>query len=166
VPSARPFRDHDDRLDEGDVLANAPVLKWKNGEPKFTEGRVIVTAHGCACEDYYRALEEGRTSAARRVMVMVAPVRNANDLDEDTRQAIQRGEYYDLFYVYGDGSRLHDQVVDLTREFNVPASLLIECQKIARLNDWQWRRLLIALTVSRWHQKPETIFREPEQSEN
>lgn len=93
-------------------------------------------------------------------MLIVAPMVNANGFPDDAREAIARGEYYDRFYIFGDGSRLEDQVVDLTREFHVPASLLFECTKVARLAAWQWKRLLVQQSVSRWHQAPETIFQD------
>jgi hypothetical protein len=162
VPDARPFKPLDEHLDQGDILANAPVLKWTNGEASFAENRVVVTSNGCACEDYEREVEKGQTSAARKIMIMVAPIRNANSYPPQMQQDIKDGKFYNRFFISGDTRRLQDQVVDLTREYHVPASLLSECTKVARLADWQWKRLLIQQSVSRFHQPPEEIFLDPQ----
>ena len=53
---------------------------------------------------------------------------------------------------------LPDEMLDFSYEQPVPASVLEGCKKIARLADWQWSRLLVHQTVSRWHQRPEEIF--------
>jgi hypothetical protein len=38
--------------------------------------------------------------------------------------------------------------------------VLTQCPKVARINHWQWDRLLIHQTVSRFHQPPEELFRD------
>jgi hypothetical protein len=162
VSGAAPFRALDTHLDEGDILSDAPLLKWdEDGTPTAKPSRVIVTSNGCTCEDYERDIAAGRDQKARKRMVMVAPLRNVSSYPEDIHAAIQNGEFYDRFYVFGDGARLQDQVVDLTREYHVPAAILANCTKVARLANWQWRRLLVQIAVSRFHQPPEEIFIDP-----
>jgi hypothetical protein len=72
------FRPHDEHLDEGDILAGVPFGKWTDGTlGEGTPGRGIITSHGCACEDHERAVDLGRTQAARKVMLHVAPLQPA-----------------------------------------------------------------------------------------
>jgi hypothetical protein len=148
----------DHLLDQGDVLADVPFVRWRDGKPTFgSKGLGIITSHGCACEDYERALEAHRSSQAERVMLQVAPLKPAKVFGEKI-EVIKSGTHLDLFYVQGEGSRLADQVVDLTREQGIPASVLAACKKCARIADWQWRALLVHVAVSRFHQQPEKLF--------
>jgi len=161
VPNGAPFQAHDARLDQGDILANVPFVKWKDGSSTpATPGRGIITSNGCACEDYERALAAGHTQAANKLMLQVAPLRLVRDLPEHRVDEIQSGRQLDSFWVYGDdGTVLGDQRIDLTYEQPIPASVLIDCTKIARIAPWQWRALLIHIAVARFHQKPATLFR-------
>lgn len=140
------------------ILADAPLVKWENGKAKFdSPGRGIITSHGCACEDYERAAAtEGRSSQADRVMLQVAPLKPAKAFGEKL-DTIRRGIQLDCFFLEGDGS-LADQVVDLTREQAIPASVLAQCKKSGQIADWQWKRLLVHIAVSRFHQPPEELF--------
>lgn len=136
-----------------------PFVRWRNGEGiEGTPSRGIITSHGCTCEDYERAIEAGKSSAASRVLLQVAPLQSASVFDETKQREIQNGERLDLFFVYGDGSKLKDQVADLTREQPIPAGVLTTCKKVARLADWQWNALLVHIAVSRFHVKPEKLF--------
>ena len=156
------FKRPDGRLDQGDVLSNVPFVRWKDGRAE--EGaptRGLVTSNGCACEDYERALAPpGRSSAAARIMIQVAPLRPASQFSERQIDEIRQGKQLDYFFVHGEGTFLADQVADLTFEQPIPASILAACTKSTRLADWQWQRLLIHHTVSRFHQQPETLFLE------
>ncbi len=118
-----------------------------------------VTSNGCTCEDYERAIEKGWSSSAARVYVQVAPLRPAKDF-KDKQDEIRAGRRLDLFFIKGDDKKLADQVADLTREQPIPASVLASCKKIARLADWQWSALLVHIAVSRFHVKPEELFRD------
>jgi hypothetical protein len=163
APRDDAFRPHDDGvLDQGDILANVPFVKWKDGVPGPGGGKArgIITAHGCWCEDYYRAIRAGRTQQATKLMLHVAPVVPARTLPEENRAQIEAGGYFDRFYVYGDGGQLEDHVLDFSKEQTIPAHVLAECPKIARIDHWQWARLLIHQTVSRFRQPPEELFRE------
>jgi hypothetical protein len=161
VPRADAFRPLDEHLEQGDILANVPFVKWRDGRPVEGGGsRGIITSNGCSCEDYERALEMGQTQKAAKLMLHVAPVRAIEDVPEQRRAEIESGQHLDRFYVYGDGTVVGDQLLDFTREQPIPASVLATCPKIARIDDWQWRRLLIHLAVSRFHQRPEELFRE------
>jgi hypothetical protein len=154
------FQLHDDELDQGDIFSNIPFVKWHEGEPAIGGGaRGVVTSHGCTCEDYQRRLDLGHTQAAAKVMIQVAPLRPATSFPLQQRSAIADGDYFDYFLVYGQRGVLGDQVADLTKEQSIPASVVMTCDKIARLAPWQWNRLLVHIAVSRFHQKPETIFR-------
>jgi hypothetical protein len=147
-------------LDQGDVLADVPFVKWEGD--KASPGKRnpgLITSHGCTCEDYYRALKQG-SSAVNRVWVQVAPLRPASDFDDKTIAEVREGVQLDRFFVEGDGSRLRDQVAILTREQPFQASLLAGCKRAVRIADWQWERLLIHMTVSRFHARPEQIFRD------
>jgi hypothetical protein len=147
------------QLDQGMILADVPFVKWENGKAKLeSPGRGIITSHGCACEDYERAANaEGRSSQADRVMLQVAPLKPAKAFG-DKIETIKRGVQLDCFFVEGDGS-IADQVVDLTREQGIPASVLAECKKSGQIADWQWKALLVHIAVSRFHQTPEELFR-------
>jgi hypothetical protein len=162
VPAGRrPFQPHDDHLlDEGDILSEVPFIKWEDGEATVGGGaRGLVTSNGCACEDYDRALAAGRGQAAAKVMIQVAPLRPAASYPSHRLDEIASGQQLDFFLVHGKAGVLPDHVVDLTREQPVPASVLAGCPKIARLAAWQWKALLIHIAVSRFHQKPEDLFR-------
>ena len=160
----RALRRHDELqkhlLEHGLVLADVPFVRWKDGRPKIDSGGPgIITSEGCACEAYERALQEGRSSAAAKVMLQVAPIRPANDY-RDKIETVKAGQVLGLFFVKGEGSRLGDCVVDFSHEQGIPASVLAGCKKSALISDWQWKRLLVHLTVSRWRQKAEDLFRE------
>lgn len=146
-------------LDQGEILANVPFVRWEDGTPVFNAvRRGIVTSHGCACEDYERAAaEDERSRKAGAIMLQVAPISPATQY-RDNQEAIARGEFLDFFFIAGEGTILKDQVVDLTREQAIPASVLAKCKKTARIADWQWKALLIHIAVSRFHQQPEELF--------
>ncbi len=147
-------------FEHGLVLSDVPFVRWVAAKPAAgTPKPGIITSEGCACEVYERALAEGKTSAASKVMLQVAPLRKPG-VYGDKLDIIKGGHVLGLFFVKGEGSRLGDCVVDLTCEQSMPAWLLAYCTKSALIADWQWKRLLIHLTVSRWRQAPEEIFRE------
>lgn len=153
-----PFKPYDEHLDQGDIFSDVPLIKYKNGKLEQKPMRAIITSDGCACEDYERMLAQGHTQAAARLMLHVAPLRATKDVPEHRLEEIRSGEQLDYFYVYGETGKLPDHMLDFSYEQPVPASVLEGCKKIARLADWQWKRLLVHQTVSRWHQKPEKIF--------
>lgn len=155
----RPFKRSAPALDAGDIFSDVPLAKWVDGrlEPG-TPGRAVITSHGCACEDYDRAVQARRTDAARKLTLQVAPLRSINNQGAETLDRIRHGDQMDYFYVYGD-RQVADQILDFTREQPIPAYVLMTCNKIATLAEWQWRRLLVHLAVSRFHQPPEEIFR-------
>ena len=160
MASDRAFKPHNDgKLDRGDIFANVPLAKWEDGAIKQSPSRAVVTSHGCVCEDYERAISAGRSSAAERILIQVAPLRSAADFKHKVDE-IRAGKLLDRFFVEGDGSKLSHQVADLTREQPVPASVLIECQKIARLSDRQWDALLVHSAVARFRTDPTTLFRD------
>jgi hypothetical protein len=167
--SRRAFQPHDDGLlDQGDIFANVPLTKWKGGEPEEGSAtkRAVVTSHGCVCEDYDRAIDANRTSAARRVYVQVAPLRSVKDYRDTAEKRtklkmIENGELLDYFFIEGDGKGLEHQVADLTREQPLPASVLADdCTKIARLADWQRGALNVHIAVSRFRVDPADLFNE------
>ena len=154
----KPFDEH--QLDQGDIFANAPLMKWVDDEPE--EGsptkRVVVTSHGCVCEDYDRLIAAGLTSKARRLVVQVAPLRPAKER-QDKLDLIREGRMPEFVYIEGDGKRLDHQVADLGREQPIPAWILVEkCQRIARLADWQWTRLCIQSSISHFRIEAEDLF--------
>lgn len=154
------FKPHNDgKLDRGDIFANVPLVKWEDGAAKKSENRAVVTSHGCVCEDYERALEAGKSSAASRILIQVAPLRPAADFKHKVDE-IRAGKLLDRFFVEGDGPKLSHQVADLTREQPVPAAVLVKCQKIARLSDRQWQALLVHLAVARFRVDPAKLFRD------
>ncbi|HUB35648.1 MAG TPA: hypothetical protein VL972_02390 [Solirubrobacteraceae bacterium] len=140
------------------ILADVPFVKWERGKAKLdSKGRGIITSHGCACEDYERAARRSeRSSQADRVMLQVAPLKPAKVFGEKL-ELIRSGSHLDFFFVEGDGS-IADQVVDLTREQGLPASVLAECKRSGQIADWQWKALLVHVAVSRFHQTPEKLF--------
>ncbi len=142
------------------ILADVPFVKWENGKAKLdSPGRGIITSHGCACEDYERAVAmSGRSSQANRVMLQVAPLRPARQFPSDKLDTIKAGSHLDCFFIQGDGS-IADQVVDLTREQGIPASVLATCKRSGVIAEWQWKGLLVHIAVSRFHQTPEELFR-------
>jgi hypothetical protein len=158
--SDAPFTATDpETLDEGDILANVPFAVWGDGAWRVKSVRGIVTSHGCACEDYARAVAAGRSSQARKIRLHVAPIRAITGQPEDKLAQIRDGKVWRFFYVYGDGGQtLQDQVVDLDDEQAIPATVLWELPRVARLAPWQWRALLMHITVNRWGRSPEDIF--------
>ena len=154
------FKPHDDgKLDQGDIFALVPLVKWEDGEAKESPNRAVVTSHGCVCEDYERAIEKGQSSAADRVLIQVAPLRPAKDFKHKVDE-IRNGQLLDRFFIEGDGPKLSHQVADLSREQPVPASLLVGCQKIARLSDQQWEALLVHMAIARFRIDPAKLFRD------
>lgn len=153
------FQSHDEHLDQGDIFSDVPLGRWKDGHLVQGPGvRAVITSHGCACEDYERALAAGRTQAAAKILLQVAPLRPTRGVPEHRLDEIRSGRQLDYFYVYGQGNKLPDQILDFAHEQPVPASVLMTCIKIARLASWQWQRLLVHLAVSRFHQAPESLF--------
>jgi len=152
------LKTHDDVLDQGDILSDVPLVKWKDGQAAHgSPNRAIVTSHGCVCEDYDRAVKDGKSSAADRVFIQVAPLRPAKDF-RDKIGLIQEGKLLDLFFIEGDGGKLAHQVADLTREQPIPARVLADCKKVARIADWQWNALMVHMTVARFRSAPADIF--------
>ncbi len=142
------------------MLGDVPFVKWENGKARTgTVGPGIITSHGCSCEDYERALREGRTSAARRLMLMAAPLKQAKAFREKI-ETIKTGTALDYFFIKGENPWPADQVVDLTHEQALPASVLADCRNVALIADWQWKALLVHIAISRFHQQPEELFRE------
>lgn len=161
MPAAGAFksRTRGIQLDQGDILANVPLVNWKSGKAKEAPNRAVVTSHGCVCEDYERATEANRSSAADRVQIQVAPLVPASNF-KDKIKLIREGKLLDFFFVEGDGQKLNHHVAVLAREQPVPASVLVKCPTIAQLADWQWEALRLHLTVSRFRCDPKEIFRD------
>lgn len=148
-------------FEHGLVLSDVPFVRWVAAKPaEGTPKPGIITSEGCACEAYERAVNESKSSAAQKVMLQVAPLRQPGVYGAEKLDLIKGGKVLGLFFVQGEGSRLGDCVVDLTCEQSMPAWLLAYCTKSALIADWQWKRLLVHLTVSRWRQPPESLFRE------
>lgn len=145
-------------LDQGDILSDVPLVKWKDGQATHgSPNRAIITSHGCVCEDFDRAVQDGKSSKAARIFIQVAPLRPARDF-RDKIDLIQEGKLLDLYFIEGDGSKLAHQVVDLKREQPIPARVLADCKKVARIADWQWNALLVHMTVARFRSAPADIF--------
>ncbi len=154
-----PFKPHDDVLEQGDIIANVPIVRWKDGKVTGETPKLcVVTSNECTCEDYERAKEKG-SSALKRVWIHVAPLVNASTFPGEKQEELKRGQRYDKFYVYGD-NKFDDHVANIVQEQPVPAAVFEGLQKAARLADWQFKRLQIHCTVSRFHLKPEELFRE------
>jgi hypothetical protein len=100
VPSD-PFKPHDVHLEQGDIFADVPLIKYKNGKLDQKRTRAIITSDGCACEDYERMVAKGHTQAAAKLMLHVAPLRATKDVPEHRLEEIRSGEQLDYFYVYG-----------------------------------------------------------------
>jgi len=149
----------DGLLDQGDILSDAPLVSWKTGAAIQGQNRAVITSHGCVCEEYERMTDAGRSNAASRIQVQVAPLRPAKVFREKI-DLIRDGRLLDYLFIEGDGQKLQHQVAILSEEQPVPAHILIQCKKIARLSDWQWERLRLQLTVARFRVKPEEIFRD------
>jgi hypothetical protein len=117
-------------LDQGEILADVPFVRWEDDKPIFEAlRRGIITSHGCACEDYERAAKEAaRSRKAGAVMLHVAPIEPATQY-RDRQEAIARGEFLDHFYISGEGTVLKSHVVDLTKEQAIPASVLSRCMR-------------------------------------
>jgi xanthine dehydrogenase iron-sulfur cluster and FAD-binding subunit A len=135
------------------------MAKWKDGELVPVSLRAVITSNGCACEDYERLIDAGRTQAAAKLTLQVAPLRDTRGRSPQNLADIAAGRHLDYFLVYGERNVLPDQIVDFSREQPVPASVLSGCTKIARLADWQWNGLLVHLAVTRFHQTAEELFR-------
>lgn len=154
-----PFKAHDGALEQGDIIANVPIARWKDGELAGTTPKLcVVTANECTCEDYERAVPRG-SDAVARIWIHVAPLVNASTFPEEKQEELKRGQRYDKFYIHGD-DKLADQVANLVQEQPVPGLVLAGLPKAARLADWQFKHLQIHCTVCRFHLKPEALFRE------
>jgi hypothetical protein len=161
VPDGPALVPTDEHLDEGDILSAVPFIRWKDGKPEIKPNvRGVITSHGCACEDYERAVAKGQKDKAGKMMLQIAPLRDIKGIPAHRLDEIKAGKQLDYFYIYGEGGTLNDHIVDLTHEQPIPASMLNDCRKVARLAPWQFKNLLIHLTVSRFHQPPEEIFRD------
>lgn len=153
-----PFREPDLKLDDGDIVEGVHLPTWsKTGALSSVARRVLVTSNGCDCEDYLRARDAGMSDAAAKIRVHVAPLRDPAG-SETKLQQIRDGQVLPLFWVYGNEA-LPDQIADLSKETSIPAAAVVAGRRLATIAAWQWRRLLVHLTVERWHQKPEKIFR-------
>jgi hypothetical protein len=146
-------------LDQGEVFSDVPLLKWKDGEPKIEKGRALVTSHGCVCEVYERAVEQKKTSAAKKAYIQVVPLQPASTFRQKVG-LIQNGEMRDYFFVEGDGPKLAHHVAVLTREQALPAAVLADCTRLAQVADWQWEALRLHITLTRFRMKPEEVFRD------
>lgn len=153
-----PFRPRDGQISDGDILEAVPFLKWKDGEAKPVSARGIVTSHGCACEDYERALGAGKSSKARKVLLRVARMQPASNFPALVLDDIRDGQHTDLFFVDGDETT-PDQVVDLTNEQPFPAELLVKLPFRTRISEAQWKRLQMQAMVERLHAKPEEFLK-------
>ena len=142
------------------MIANVPFAKWADGKWDINPQRGVITSQGCACEDYDRAIAAGQTSKARRVKLHVAPLNPAAGRPEEKLQMIRDGKVWQYFYIYGETGTLQDQVADVDAEQAIPAFVLADLPRVARLARWQWNALLIHLTVNRWGRPPEQIFGE------
>ena len=141
-------------------MANVPFAKWTDEGWKINPRRGVITSQGCACEDYQRALDLGRTSQANKIILQVAPLTDTAGRPQDKLEKMRRGEVLRIFYIYGEAGTVQDQLVDLDGEQGIPAFVLAGLPKVARLGDWQWRGLLIHGTVNRWGRSAEEIFGE------
>jgi hypothetical protein len=158
LANRKALQTHGDALDQGDILSDVPLVRWKDGQAaQGSPNRAIITSHGCVCEDYDRAVKAGKSSAADRVFIQVAPLRPAKDF-RDKIDLIREGKLLDYFFIEGDGSKLAHQVADLKREQPIPAHVLADCKRVARIADWQWNALLVHMTVSRFRSAPADIF--------
>jgi hypothetical protein len=147
-------------LDQGEIFSGVPFIRWKDGKAKEDKGRVIVSSHGCVCENYERALELGRSDTAKKAMVQVIPLQPATDFRQKF-EMIRRGETYDLFFVEGDGNEFQHHVAVLTKEQPIPAEILVEsCTRLVQVSDWQWEALRLHQTLARFRTDPEKIFRD------
>lgn len=159
MASRKALKPHDDVLDQGDILSDVPLVRWKDGQASHgSPNRAIITSHGCVCEDFERAIEGRKSSAAERIFIQVAPLRPAKDF-RDKIDLIREGKLLDYFFLEGDGSSLAHQVADLKREQPIPALVLADCKKVARIADWQWNALMVHMTVARFRSDPADIFR-------
>ena len=160
MPTDPPFKPHDGPLDQGDLIANVPLPRWEGGEIVGSSPKLcVVTSHECTCEDFERAKEKGK-SAIERVLIKVAPLRAAKVFPEIVQEEIKEGKRLDLFYIYGDGRKMGDQVAVLAYEQAVPGAVLDELPTSARLADWQFARLQLHNVVSQLHRRPDELFRE------
>lgn len=153
---ADPFRPRDGQLDAGDILENVPFHKWRDDKLVPNPGFGIVTSDGCACEDYERALERG-SSAAKKVLIHVAPLRKLDVFPEHRIEEIRSGRHLRFFAVDGNDD-VPDFAVDLDDEQSFPAAMLVGLRHRATISEYQWRRLLIHIAVCRFHEDPEKIF--------
>ena len=70
-------------------MADVPLIKWDGEAAKESPNRAIVTSHGCVCEDFERWMEAGKSSAADRVLIQVAPLRPAKDFKHKVDEIAQ-----------------------------------------------------------------------------
>jgi hypothetical protein len=144
-------------IDQGYIFANVPFPAWGDGGWKPRPALGVVTSQECACEDYIRALEAGKGNKARKIDIQVAPLQSARQYPAEAVEKIEAGEYPERFFIYG-GQSLPDSVVLVDKETAIPAHLLATLTPVTVLAPWQWRRLVIHLTVSQWHELPEKIL--------
>ncbi len=146
-------------IDQGYIFANVPFPVWDEAGAgwKAVPSNGLVTSHECACEDYQRAINAGFGDKANKIDLQVAPIQSASRYSEEAIALILAGEHLERFFVHG-GKSLPDSVVRIDEETAIPAYVLAGLKPITVLAPWQWRQLVIHLTVSQWHQKPEKIL--------
>ncbi len=145
-------------IDQGYIFANVPFPVWDDEAWKVVPRTGVVTSDECACEDYKRALDAGYGDKAKKIDLQVAPVQPANRYSEEAIENIKAGESLERFFIYG-GQSLPDSVVQVDKKTAIPAHVLATLKTITVLAPWQWRGLVVHLTVSQWHEKPENILR-------
>lgn len=151
------FRTHSDRLDQGDVVDEAPLITWKSGISSAVRRMALVTGHGCDCEKYDRALATGKETIAASLVIHVAPLVPAADFDSGQIKSVKEGKFLRYFFLEG-GGRVPDYFVDLHHEQPLPIEVVVECQRIATISEVRWQRIQIARTSARFHQVPENLF--------
>ena len=156
-----PLKPHDGVLEQGDIIGGVPIARWKDGKVTGQTPKLcVVTSNECTCEDFARAKEKG-SDALKRVWIHVAPLVNAKEFPEEKHEELQRGKRYDKFFIFGDGGeKLEDHVANVAQEQPVQAAAFEGLHKVARLADWQFKRLQIHCAVCRFHIPPAELFQE------
>lgn len=153
-----PYRKHEYRLDQGDLLAKVPfTLETADGH-QIVQTTGVLTSHGCDCERIERTPRE--SAAWPLLRVHVAPIQPATAFPSDGTVGNIRAGRVPRYYALPREGQIPEYVVDFWYEQPIHPEKLLGLQRIASLTEEEWIKMMIQHFVGRVHKDPADIFRD------
>jgi hypothetical protein len=137
-----PYTQREYALSQGDIFPDVPfTVPHGDFERKSLVSPGIVTSHDCECEDAERCIAKGIEDPGR-LIVSAAPVFPITILTGGKDGDVRGGRVLRFFHLpAADG--LEESFADLAYEQPVPATLLMERQRIICLSDEYRAQMLV-----------------------